>query len=255
MKKKKQFTSNPFTWPAFKWEELNSNDWSLYFQGASVRVKLKEFPKFIWAKITNQGLPNIEFLTEFGGPRLQRRRQDIEAFDFSLPLPGAYNFRNNVFFFFRKFTRQWKKGICKDSAAFESILEFYKINNKFAPLIYKSFETSHSFLSSPKDLSELFGCRYYSFHEAFEILEKKKALAKALSKDIVLSLGARTSHPILWLSSIPIGYVESSKPDIFLVYPEVKTEILRQIPTASIFSKEPEHYDDNFSAIETDIAF
>lgn len=257
MKKKLISPENRFLWPAFDWKNLPSADWTLYFYDSLFKVKLKESPNFLWAKIVNQGLPNIEFRTELGGEKLHKSMKDIEAFDFSLPSTGAYNFKNTVFFFFRKFTRQWRKGICRDSSAFESILEFYKIGNKIAPLIGKSFDVSpNSFFSSPKNVSDLFNCKYYSFQEAYKVLEEKKAVARAISKDMVLSLGARSSSPILWLSSIPVGYVESSKPELSLLHPEIEAEILRLIPTASIISSPTKESKDNeFLELEANIAF
>lgn len=253
--KKKKYPSNPFTWPDFNWRMLTSNDWSLYFQNSIIRVKLKEFPSFVWAKITNSGLPNIEFRTEIDDKRIMRMGSDIEEFDFSLPPTGAYNFKNTVFFFFRRFSRQWIKGICKNSAAFVPILDYYKLGNKFAPLVEKSFSVPHSFFTSPKDVAELFNCRYYSLQEAYELLQKKSLVARALSNNLVISLGARSEQPILWLSSIPVGRVESAKPEISLFYPELGTELSRQIPQALFSFEEPEHHGDaseDLSAIEVD---
>lgn len=252
---KKKAISNPFIWPDFDWRNLNSQDWSLYFQNTLFKVKLKKHPDFIWAKITNGGLPNIELHTEVLKKKFMVRMEDIEAFDFSLPPTGAYNYKNSVVFFFRKFTRQWRKGICKDSSYFESILDHYKIGKLNERLIDSSFLSAQipAFLSSPKDIAQLFSCKFYSFKDAYALIESGTAVARALSNKLVLSLGAKTLHPLIWFGSLPVGIVESAKPDISLFYPEVAHEIGTLIPTAEFLTEDKQYVE--LLDVEADIAF
>lgn len=227
---KKKIQGNPFNWPDFDWKTLVPNDFSLYFVGGLFKIKRINQPDFTWVKITGAQLPVLVCIINESNKTENIPIKEIEGFDFSFPPIGAYNFKNSVFFFSRKFSRQWKKGICKDSVEFEGILEKYTGSPRLFAPITKSFFLPHPFFRSPRDMACLFNSKYSSFKEAYEFLQKKKGVARAISKNIVLSLGANSPSPILWFSGIPVGTVQSDKPEIQLFYPEIAKEVKQLFP-------------------------
>lgn len=252
---KEVLQESPFNWPEFDWRRLNPNDFLLYFGNGLFKLKVKNQPTFMWMKITGQSLPKSVYGVDEFNKRIELPISLIEDFDFSYPPTGAYNFKNSVVFFSRRFSRQWKKGLCNDSVSFENILDKYKVSPRLFHSIEKSFFLPQPFMRSPKDVTALFNCAYLSFEDAYRFLKQKKGIARAVSRNFVLSLGANSSDQILWFNEIPIGTVKSARPEIQLSYQEMAKDVLELFPQALLtyqYNKEQTNVADEDEILNTE---
>ncbi len=208
--------------------DITPHDWILYLEGCLFRIKGPwTNGKFKWGRVdTIDAKSSSLLITGEDGKEYTARIKDVE-FNFNFPSSGVYNYKNSSLFFSRLHARQWRKGISDATYSVQDVFRrFYKwpLAN---PALKRELgnDLAQDFEYTPKLASQLFDSPFPGFESAYASVKSHRALARAISPDIFLSIGAKDSRPLVWYSTIPIG-VALSPNDIEVQIPEFEQELL-----------------------------
>jgi hypothetical protein len=170
------------------WKSLNEEDWIRYISKSYIKTK-KPSGLTTWSNFETK--KSVPAKTEL---------------DFSFPLTGAYNFIDGVMIYCRKYARQYKRGICEENSSFMNPFNQYPLAGHFD--IGKIVNgPGVGFEITSKNLKLLFSSKYISLSDAFTSIMERKKLARAVTPELFLTIGASTKYPILWFGKDPVGYV------------------------------------------------
>ena len=208
--------------------EVAPNDWNLYLEGCLFRmVTPRTNEKFKWGLVESVDIRShkLYIMEEDGKSRPYGINQVV--FDFRFPPSGVYNFKNSTLFLSRLHARQWRKGI---SSATYQVHDVFRRFYRWPTLnlaMKREFgdDLTKDFAYTPKIASQVFDGVFPKFENAYSSVKKHRALSRAISPDIFLSIGAKDSRPLVWYGTIPVGVAESEE-SIVVQVPEFEQELL-----------------------------
>jgi len=86
-------------------------------------------------------------------------------------------------------------------------------------------DLANDFSYTPKMAAHLFDGEFPTFKNAYSSVENHRAISRAISPDIFLSIGAKDSRPLVWYGTIPVGVAESEE-NVLVQVPEFEQELL-----------------------------
>jgi len=213
--------------------QLSHEDLNLYFAGTIVRLNLSPEEeknnniKNQWAyvrKFESNGKKSVMFFNltqnKYNERILEIFKPDV--FNIQMPHLGHFNFKASSVFLFRTNLRQNKKGICNDTIRTIFFLDFVKPSK--LPI---DFLMAQRFELVPRDLNIL-KPNFPEIDKAYQSVTKQNAFSKAISPDILLSVGLKDKNPTMWLGKSYLGKMYSPKEvlvEVPLLFEEAKEKL------------------------------
>lgn len=200
--------------------ELTIDDLNLYFAGTYVKLTLTPDEEKEWHE-TNRWIyihkvtiyatelkPMLMYDSREGytpTKNIVLRREGM--IDSRLPYTGHFNFNSSSVHIYRTNKRQNKKGLYDANCHHKSFLNIFKDQKIFSPI----FLQKNTFNLCPANLNQIFGSTYPSIENAFTSIKAKRFFSRAISPDLLLSVGLKDYHPSLWLGKSYVGRMLSPK--------------------------------------------
>jgi len=173
-------------------------------------------------------LRNDPSVTAYQTPNKSNPFPTTPCTSLEIPTQGFYNYKASVVRFHRTTKRQNKKGICQENSEFQ---DFNPVLNKF-PRFPTSLLKESQFSLSVRSLNELFESTKTPLAGAFNQIRDGRALARAITPNICVSLGLRDVKPAVWMGLSYVGRMldkQTIQIDVPLLAQEVKDQ-LRGLP-------------------------
>ena len=206
--------------------ELSMDDLNLYFAGTCVKMFMSDADKERlktkdgWISVRkfecqmNEEnavpkwnifvFPQMDFYSGNIRPILLEKP---DQFVTKLPYTGHYNFKSSSVLISRTICRQNKKGIYDGTYnATPFVSMFNKIIN--FPL---SFKLQHNFSLRPTDIEQITRTKFQDLQKTFVDIKASRVFSRAVSPDILLSVGLKTRNPSLWIGKSYVGSMVSPK--------------------------------------------
>jgi len=145
-------------------------------------------------------------------------------FDLKLPHIGHFNFRANSVHISRVNKRQNKKGIYEGNILCRSFVSYFRTQE----LLPSEFVRTQEFQLTTQCLNQTLYSKFTPFKRAFTELKAKQVLSRAISPDILLSVGLKDLYPSLWLGKSYVGKALTPQEvvvELPLLYEEVREKL------------------------------
>lgn len=216
--------------------ELQIDDLNLYFAGTFVKLTLTPQEEQEWRE-KNRWIYIKKIITDptelrpklcynqndaFGDRWIILRREGM--MDCRLPYTGHFNFNSSSVHIFRTNKRQNKKGLYDGNCHHKSFLSNFIVPKIFPP----TFIQRNTFSLCSQYLNQIFNSRYPPIEVAFNSIKSKRFFSRAISPDLLLSVGLKDYHPALWLGKSYVGRMMSPKEVVIelpLLYEDVHEKL------------------------------
>lgn len=202
------------------WQQIGE-DFRQKYEGTFCRyisplTKQKEIFQVSQVRPKGNTGPDITLFNRRAGELFLNYTTDAEL-DFSYPECGYFQHEDKALRFYRRYERQWRKGLCPNTASIEFPY------NSIYPVQSVGFKEEVLLSSySPQKVKSL--------DEAMRILGKGDCISVVLTKNLALGLAIDEGKYLLWFESEPIAEILGNK--VTLHVPQFKQELtdyLREI--------------------------